>query len=197
MKTILVTYAVKKELISLHPDDTHIQYVQTGVGKTRSAAILTKHICHQSPDFVLNIGTAGTVRHNVGDVFISRSFVDRDYESTKLPGLEYEIDGDILLNGYDRLKDWVQRYDKLGVCSTGDTFVTEKSSFKADVVDMEAFAQAFVCREFNIPFLSVKYITDIIGQNSVAHWEDKLSDARTGLTRWFTEHPVLSLINAG
>lgn len=31
----------------------------------------------------------------------------------------------------------------------------------------------------------VKYVTDIIGQNSVKHWEDKLADARKGLGEFF------------
>ncbi|KAA3981204.1 nucleosidase, partial [Bacteroides ovatus] len=51
--------------------------------------------------------------------------------------------------------------------------------------DMEAYAQAFVCRSKEIPFISVKYVTDIIGQNSVKHWEDKLADARQGLSHYF------------
>jgi adenosylhomocysteine nucleosidase len=61
---------------------------------------------------------------------------------------------------------------------------------------MEAYAQAYVCREFNIPFLSVKYITDIIGQNSVEQWQDQLPDACLELTRWFEQHPLLPLIKA-
>jgi adenosylhomocysteine nucleosidase len=28
-------------------------------------------------------------------------------------------------------------------------------------------------------------VTDIIGQNSVKHWEDKLADARQGLSNYF------------
>ena len=33
--------------------------------------------------------------------------------------------------------------------------------------------------------VAVKYVTDIIGQNSVKHWEDKLADARKGLGEFF------------
>lgn len=74
-----------------------------------------------------------------------------------------------------------------GICNTGDTFLTELSDVKGDVVDMEAFAQAFVCRAKNVPFIAVKYVTDIIGQNSVKHWEDKLADARKGLGEFFEQ----------
>lgn len=185
MKTIFVTYAVKQEFFPLRIEGYDVKHIRTGVGKTLSTFHLTQAICGQRPDLVLNIGTAGTFEHRVGDIFIAKRFIDRDYETTKLPGLEYEIDGMDLLPADGSLKDRVQQYDKLGVCSTGDTFVTELSSFGADMVDMEAYAQAFVCRELKIPFISVKYITDIIGQNSVQHWEDKLADARQGLAEWF------------
>lgn len=53
------------------------------------------------------------------------------------------------------------------------------------MVDMEAYAQAFVCRAKEIPFISVKYVSDVIGQNSVKHWEDRLEDARAGLSHFF------------
>lgn len=86
----------------------------------------------------------------------------------------------------------MSKYEKLGICSTGNTFVTETASFRGDIVDMEAYAQAHVCGELNVPFLSVKYITDIIGENSGKHWEDKLAEARTGLATWFEENNILS-----
>ncbi|WP_029901969.1 MTA/SAH nucleosidase [Prevotella sp. 10(H)] len=194
MKTILTTYAVKDEYIDLKAEGFNIIPVFTGIGKTRSATILTRHICEIKPDFVINIGTAGTLIHNVGDIFISNHFIDRDYEVTKLPGVEYEIEGLQFVKGYETLKNWIINYNKAGICSTGDTFVTEVSSFKADVIDMEAYAQAFVCRSFNIPFLSIKYITDVVGQNSVQHWEDKLPDARAGLLAWVEQHRLLSMI---
>jgi adenosylhomocysteine nucleosidase len=187
MKTIFVTYAVEKEFIPLQVPDLDIIYIQTGIGKTKSATLLTKNICRRPPDLVLNIGTAGTIRHNVGDIFIVNRFIDRDFEATKLPETEFEIDGMELLNSNIALKNWVSKQEKRGTCSTGDTFVTEIADFQADIVDMEAYAQAYVCREFGIPFLSVKYVTDIIGQNSVAEWESKLEEARAGLGKWFGE----------
>lgn len=49
--------------------------------------------------------------------------------------------------------------------------------WKADVVDMEAYAQAGPAQAKGIPFIAIKYVTDVIGQNSIKHWEDKLADA--------------------
>ena len=64
-------------------------------------------------------------------------------------------------------------------------FLTEESTLQGDVVDMEAYAQTFVCRDKEVPFIAVKYVTDIVGKNSVAHWEDKLKDA-TALSHFFS-----------
>ena len=49
------------------------------------------------PDLVLNIGSAGTVNHQVGDIFVCRKFIDRDMQKMKEFGLECEIDSSALL----------------------------------------------------------------------------------------------------
>ncbi len=194
MKTILITYAVKEEFIPLSLNSFNVISICTGVGKTNSTFRLTQKIIEEKPDFVLNIGTAGTVSHSLGDIFVATHFIDRDYEMIKLPGINFKIEDNQLTKDSSKLNKWLSTYHKLGICSTGDTFVTQVSSISGDFVDMEAYAQAFVCRELNIPFLSVKYITDIIGQNSVEHWENKLADARIALSKWFEEHNLLALL---
>ncbi|SFK71847.1 hypothetical protein [Proteiniphilum acetatigenes] len=195
IKKVFVTYAVKEEFIPLKSEGCNIVHIQTGVGKTKSAYILTKYICQNKPDLVLNIGTAGTLIHDIGDIFIANHFIDRDYEATQLPGIEYEINGIELLGSTNlSLRNRIMKYEKQGICSTGDTFITEAASFQGDIVDMEAYAQAYVCKELNVTFLSVKYITDIIGRNSVKHWENKLAEARAGLAVWFEEQNILSAL---
>ncbi len=132
---ILVTYAVQGEFTELKfpgligEEEVQIGYLRTGVGKVKSAFYLSEAISHAQPDLVVNVGTAGTIRHRVGDIFVCRHFVDRDMQKLVELGMEYEIDS------------------------------------------MDLF--------------SVKYVTDIIGQNSVKHWEDKLADARKGLGEFF------------
>ncbi|WP_303919501.1 hypothetical protein [Draconibacterium sediminis] len=188
MKTIFITHAVKEEFIPIGAANSAIKHIYTGVGKTKSAHILTKNICQLKPDLVLNIGTAGTLKHQIGDIFISTHFIDRDYETIRLPGLEFEIDGQDLFHKNLPIKKWIDKYEKKGICNTGDSFVTNAEKINGDIIDMEAYTQAFVCKEFKIPFISVKYITDIIGQNSVELWESKLNDARNSLEKWFDEN---------
>jgi adenosylhomocysteine nucleosidase len=40
-----------------------------------------------------------------------------------------------------------------GICSTGDSFETNRRSADYDVIDMEAYALAFVAMKEQIPFL--------------------------------------------
>ena len=181
----IAAFAIEEERISVRFPGMDVVDVITGIGKANAAMAITEACLLHKPAFVVNIGSAGTFAHSVGDIIVSRHFVDRDLASTALPGVVAEIKGDLelpfrlpssLSNG--------ERNDDLTI-STGDDFVTEGNSPGADVVDMEAFAEALVCRKFGIPFVSVKYVTDVIGQNSTKQWAEKLKDAREGLTLHF------------
>ena len=67
MLKILVTYAVQGEFVELKWPDIEPYYVRTGIGKVKSAFHLAEAIRQVQPDLVLNIGSAGTVNHQVGD----------------------------------------------------------------------------------------------------------------------------------
>ena len=94
---ILVTYAIQGEFVELKWPDIEPYYVRTGIGKVKSAFHLAEAIRQVQPDLVLNIGSAGTVNHQVGDIFVCRKFVDRDMQKMKEFGLECEIDSSALL----------------------------------------------------------------------------------------------------
>ena len=95
--------------------------------------------------------------------------------------MECHIDSSELLAARGFCRHWTES----ATCNTGDSFLTELTDIDGEVVDMEAYAQAFVCRAKEIPFISVKYVSDVIGQNSVKHWQDRLEDARAGLSHFF------------
>lgn len=185
---ILVTYAVQGEFTELKfpgmrgNDEVQVGYLRTGIGKVKSAYYLTDALNRLQPDLVVNIGTAGTVGHRVGDIFVCRRFVDRDLQKVRGLGMDCRLDVSGLLEEKGYCLHW-QGMD--GVCNTGDSFLTELTDVEGDVVDMEAYAQAWVCRAKGVPFVAVKYVTDVIGLNSVQHWENKLSDARRALEAFF------------
>ena len=182
MLKVLITHAVNDERIPLGLEGCEVTFLRTGIGKAKAAMRLMDAVCGQCPDLVINVGTAGSVKHRVGDVFVCCRFIDRDFMKIQLPGLDYDMDSSIPLAD----KGWCMDWSPKGVCSTGDSFLTEVSdAVEGDVFDMEAYAQALVCKEKNIPFIAVKYVTDRIGENSVKHWEDKLADARKELEIFF------------
>ena len=81
---ILVTYAVQGEFTELKfpgligEEEVQVGYLRTGIGKVKSAFYLTEAINRAQPDLVVNVGTAGTVRHQGGDIVVCLNFVERD-----------------------------------------------------------------------------------------------------------------------
>ena len=61
-----------------------------------------------------------------------------------------------------------------GICGTGDSFETGQPKVPCNLVDMEGYAIAKVCKKLGVRLISVKYITD--GANDTAHldWEENL-----------------------
>ena len=176
---ILVTYALEDERGNIEIPGCSLKFCCTGVGKVSTAINTYEALLKEKPDLVLNIGTAGTLSHQVGDIILCSSFLDRDMEKISSFGVNFMLNFSEELNASGFFKD----YPKNGVVSTGDTFLIsqEESGAEADVFDMEAFAAAMVCKKLEVPYLSVKFVTDIIGQNSIRHWEEKLQEAREGL----------------
>lgn len=188
MKKVLIVYAVQDEFVPITIKGYEVQYIVTGIGKANAAMKLTKEIMIDLPDLVLNIGTVGTIDYNIGDILICRTFVDRDL----LPLVDYGVTAKVDLSDNIQieklLKEWEITDRKIVTCNTGDTFVSDLSiDIDGDIIDMESFALAMVCKEFDVPFLSLKYVTDIVGQNSIKHWEDKLADSRIAITHWFED----------
>lgn len=179
---ILFVYAIPEEKIEINIPNTEVIYVETGIGKVNAAMKTMRAICEYHPDMVINFGSAGTLNHNVGDIIVCNRFIDRDLRKVTLNGVVSEI-------AFNRdARPCVFTNDDIvwGVCNTGDSFITSGADIEGDVIDMEAYAEAEVCREMGIPFISVKYVTDVVGQNSVESWLDKLADARKGLTDFFS-----------
>ncbi len=175
-----VVQALDSEYVPIELNGWDGMHVVTGFGKVNAAINLMVALQDARPHCVINIGTAGSCRHQVGDIVVCDRFVDRDLIKLKALDAVYLLD-DTYHRGFFQSLFAFSHY---GVCSTGDQFVTEPQG-DADVFDMEAFAYSRVCRLLNIPFVSVKYVTDKIGENSVKVWADKLADARAGLSQFF------------
>ena len=180
---LLVTYVLEEEKVNV-PFDGEVIYLRTGMAKMKTSVSVTEAVLQYKPDMVLNIGTVGTFRHKVGDVLVCRKFKDRDIAKVAISGLTSYIDmsNDDLSGIMPKLAG-----EPIYECSTGDSFVTSPDEMDSDVCDMEAFCIAYICRKYHIPFASVKVVTDIVGSNSVKHWEDAIRDATAKLQEWFNK----------
>ena len=179
---ILITYALEAERGHWQIPGHELFFCKTGVGKVSAALHTYDKALSLKPDLVLAVGTAGTLHHRVGDILACSRFLDRDLEKIAYLGVPFELDFTAELFNFNF------HIAMNGCVSTGDTFQTDKEASSAglhvDVFDMEAFGSAQACKQLNIPFLAVKYITDVIGQNSLKHWEDKLEDAKKCLENY-------------
>ena len=178
---LLVIYAVEEERIDV-PFEGEVFYVKTGIGKVKAAVKAQEAIINIKPDFVLNIGTAGSVKHAVGDIIVCSDFLDRDLIKINHPEItsKLQIDKDNLVKVFSKLP-----IDNNYECGTGDSFVLKAEDLTSDVCDMEAFAIATVCEYYKVPFVAVKYVSDKVGENNLKMWEETLANARTGLSFFF------------
>jgi len=176
---VLFTYALDAEKGDIDISGADIAFCCTGIGKVRSALAVYEAIIKEKPDLVINIGSSGSVNHEVGDIILCSRFIDRDLAKVAICGIESELDFYDEISGFAFLKGLSLNNS----VSTGDSFVTEHENVGSvtDVIDMEAYGIAQACRMCNMPFLSIKYVTDRIGRNSVKAWSEKLLDACNGL----------------
>jgi adenosylhomocysteine nucleosidase len=65
-------------------------------------------------------------------------------------------------------------------CGTGDSFVMAPDPWfvtaDIDCVDMEGYALAYVAQEYNIPFRSFKYISDMADENAAQEWSKNVAN---------------------
>lgn len=187
VKHIFLIQACPEEFI-IFDESKFPQYrftrVYTEIGKTNAAYNVTRAICEQGkPDLAINLGTAGAdnVSFNVGDIKVCNSFFDRDLNTVSIVKGLYD------LKNTDR--GLLPDSDKAtyGTCSTGDEFVVTPQN-NADVYEMEAMGAATPCAKFGIPFFAVKYVSDILGKNSITTWQENVIASKTVLGKWLEDY---------
>jgi adenosylhomocysteine nucleosidase len=174
----LYVFALEAETQGLFDTRDHLY---TGVGKVQASYALTRRLRENRPSLIVNLGTAGCAdptRH--GTVVCCRRFLQRDMDATSLgfgPG-ETPFAGTPAVLEYGLAIDGV----KEAVCGTGDSFVTTRGGLEYDIVDMEAYALAYVAMKENIPFACLKYISDGADRRSPGDWSRALHDAAYALS---------------
>ena len=158
MQKLLILCALEEEFSK--EDNRYAESIfYTGVGKVNSCITTIELIREKNPSLIVNVGTVGSCRHGIEGIIECGVFKDRDDTS------EFDSKNVIYTN-----KD-------LLTISTGDNFVSQKVE-GCDVVDMEAYAIAKVCKRYNVDFKCYKYITDYTNQDSRDNWETNTSNGK-------------------
>lgn len=143
--------------------------IYTGVGKVNAALHLQEAVLESRPSLVVNIGTAGTPKHRIGDVLICNEFFDGDL---------VEIESAVKHLKFGLPARYEAVFKPSRSVTTQDTFSCYSRPITTDASDMESFALARVCERYGLPFVAIKIVTDIIGQTSISKWEEQLPEAR-------------------
>ena len=162
---MLILVAIEDELKRSELLDHQIEYV--GVGKVNAVFNTLKAIEKHSPQQIINFGTAGTLDENIKGLVEVSSFFQRDMDASPLG---FDV-------GQTPFEEDIEiTFGREGVtCGTGDKFVTSLPALKTDIVDMEAFAIAKVCKLKNIDFRCFKFISDNADSEAKDDWVDNVS----------------------
>lgn len=168
----------------------------SGIGKVNAALAAALLIRHHNPACIINTGSAGGIGRNlkVGDVVIGTQTAHHDADLTafgyvrgQLPQLPPRFDADSRLCA--AAEQAAAAFEKAkvhkGLIVSGDQFVHSSSGI-ADIraafpdalaVEMEAAAIAQSCRQFGIPFVVIRALSDLADEEAGHSFETFLETA--------------------
>lgn len=167
---------------------------KSGVGKVNAARTTQVLIQNFDLDVIINLGAAGAINHllNIGDIVIAKHVVQHDFDITAfghskgyITGIGNKIECDRgFINAFENMlknTDEKNYKIKMGIVASGDIFVEKiemknkiNAKFNADVVDMECAAIAQVAYLDNIPFISIRCISDIPDGKNASTFDENL-----------------------
>lgn len=182
--------------------DKDIVLAMAGIGKVNAAITTTLLFEHFEIDQLINIGVAGGQKNMTHkDIVIGTEVLYHDVDVTKFDRYVYgQIPGEpATFPGDSRLIELAKNAGKkaklpiyLGKIASGDQFVYDKAPLKKinkyydDIlaIEMEAAAIAHVAKHYDIPFLVLRSVSDVIEDyNQHIDFEAFLSDAVKNVTQ--------------
>lgn len=162
---VLFTFALSAEAGDVFMPYRH---VICGIGKVNAAYHLSKAIQEHKPKLIVNLGSAGSSFYKKGEIVCCSKFIQRDMDVRGLGYKQYETP----LSGLPPVLEYglIMPGIPEAVCGTGDSFEMSQADTVYTVVDMEAYALAFVAMKEEIPFLSLKYISDGADDSAAEDW---------------------------
>ena len=134
----------------------------SGCGKV-NATIATMEAIDAGAKKIINYGTAGAVGNISGLVEVT-GYVDRDMD---VRPLGFRL-------GQTPFEEGIRIGRKGIVVGSGDSFAIGKPEIECDIVDMEAYAIARVCKKYDVEFRCFKYISDKADENAASDWNENI-----------------------
>ena len=153
----LFVAALKEETVGLN------YFYHVGVGKINATYNLIKLIQEHKPSEVINYGTAGAIKKELSGIVECTKFYQRDMDVRSLLNLKL---GE---TPFDNINEIINSEEGFS-CGSGDSFVNTQIEMDLDLVDMEAYALAKVCKLEDIDFKCFKYISDNADANATSDW---------------------------
>ena len=168
---IVVLTALESELDAANSVGD-VKVIYGGVGKINAAVATVTAILSAKPSLLVNYGTCGGITKDLCGLVEISHVLQRDMMAMPLAPrgtTPFCADEPIFASGHGS-----------AVCATGDSFVTSVDpwliSNKVDVVDMELFAIAHVCRRFGVAWRAFKFITDGADESAREQWTTNCSN---------------------
>ena len=170
-----------------------IVLLKSGIGKVNAAMSTTILLEKFNPKVVINTGSAGgfDAALKVGDIVISDEVRHHDvdvtafgYEIGQMAGMPaaYKSDEKLMEVAKQAVKEVGEHNYSVGLICSGDVFMSNPERVEAvrkdfptmKAVEMEAAAVAQVCHQFDTPFVVIRALSDIAGQESSMSFDEFL-----------------------
>lgn len=167
--------------------------LKSGIGKVNAAMSTTILLEKYQPDVVINTGSAGgfDAALKVGDIVISDEVRHHDvdvtafgYEIGQMAGMPaaYKSDVKLMEIAKQAVIEVGEHSYGVGLICSGDVFMSDPVRVEAvrqdfptmKAVEMEAAAVAQVCHQFKTPFVVIRALSDIAGQESNVSFDEFL-----------------------
>jgi len=186
---ILIISATEHEVKNLLFDfSKEIDFLITGIGSPKTIFKLSQLLINNQYDLILNLGIAGSFsnKYKLGDIVqvSSNCFADLGFETANsfipLDNTEFsEKKNNQFTNTFtlNFLKQ-IPSVKSITVNSTSGSKATIEQrllNFNADIESMEGAAVAYVCSEFNLPFIEIRSISNYIEERNKDKWNVPLA----------------------
>ena len=169
--------------------------VECGIGKVNAARTAQVLIDNFSVDYIINVGSAGSVNEdlNIEDIVIGDKLIQYDFDATTFgkykkgeicgTGRFFEADKNLIELCKQTIEELNEenRIIKIGSIGSADFFCADpkkaieiRKEFDVECVEMEGAAIAQVCFLDKIPFLVIRAISDTPNGNNKVDFHEFL-----------------------